>query len=227
MNKIKIVSVALALAICSLVPVAEVMALTTETTEQTLNTAIDKAENALAGTSSEQLAEHKKYLQNLVDQAKGMMTCFVCNRDKNLEELEAALDEGADVLVLLEQSKKAMMAQARADIEEAQTSQETQAALAIAEVDSAEKKSERVTEAVSQGVQVNVTVEPATGENNVETKEDEKQVAENREVVQETNNVEIPKTGVNHEVKMVGLVVGGVVVIAGVIAVLIARRVKR
>lgn len=228
MNKIKIVSVVLALAICGLMPAMEAGALAAETTEETLNRAIDKAENALVETSSEQLAEHKKYLQNLVDQAKSMMTCFVCNRDKNLEELEAALDEGADVLMLLEQSEKAMMAQAKTDTEKVQTSQEPQVALAVTEVNVNEEKPEQVAETVAQNVQVNVTVEPATEENSSdESKEDEKQVADSHEVAQETDDVEIPKTGVNNEAKTVGLVIGGVVVIAGAMAVLITRRVKR
>ncbi len=70
-------------------------------TKPELDQAIQRAEKALADVTDPTFAVDEEYLQNLVDQAKVLTQNFESNLDKELDELAAALNEGAEAMYLI------------------------------------------------------------------------------------------------------------------------------
>lgn len=224
MHKVRIAGALLMVVISSFASCAGATALAREVTEETLGRAISEAENALTEVTTDKLTEHKKYLQNLVDQARGMMLCFVCNQDKNLEELESALEEGAEVLLLMNRSEALPKV----------TQEETKEERLIADVvvsQNNQARAEMAPEVVTNG-QIVVAAEQSSDISRideVEASTDEETETQNEIEELDTEVIEVPATGASEESNgMTVLMLGGIVVaLAGVTSIVLVKRMKR
>lgn len=204
-------------------------------TEGQLETAIKGAKAVLATVASDKYGSEMAYLQNLVDQAEIIILNFDLNQDKNLGELVAALNEGAQLLTLRSNYDK-MPKEVAHDTEEklAQTltsSQNTAAQVPVAQTSVVATVQTPVAQVpVTQEIKPEVLPEAAAGQ------------AENAQVADTTISVtvpentttldneklEVPRTGAEEQLPIAGvaMVVAGAVLFAGAGALMIVRKVK-